>query len=117
MKRALFLIAISSLIYVLPISAQEIIVDNTHKLFVSGTAEIKAPADQASFSFSVAGYGETLRKAVGNANKKISDISKKLFTIGVKEKNLNTSRFYSGENEDGKAFLSSSKDFKAYALH
>jgi uncharacterized protein YggE len=101
--------------FIIPASqAQEKADDNMHKLSVSGTAEIKVPADQASFSFSVVGFGETLRQAVGNANKKISDISQKLFHIGLKEKDLNTSSFFSGENKGGKAFLSSSKDFKAY---
>jgi uncharacterized protein YggE len=92
--------------------SQEIKYDKINKLEVTGSAELKVPADQAHFSFSVLGYGSSLRQAVENANSKINDISKKLFTMGLKPKDLYTSNFYSGENIDGKAFLSSSKDYK-----
>lgn len=112
MKNIVLLIAALSAFFISSLSAQEKAEEYMNKLVVSGSAEIKVPANEASFSFSVVGYGETLRQAVGNANKKISDISKKLFKIGLKDRNLNTARFFSGENKGSKAFLSSSKDFK-----
>lgn len=84
-----------------------------HKLEVSGKAEILAPADQAVFSASVTGFGSTLRGAVEQAKNKAAQISKKLQNLGLKESCLQTSYFYSGENFGGKAFFSSTKDFKA----
>jgi uncharacterized protein len=84
-----------------------------NQLVVTGSAEIIVEADNASIDFSVIGYGESLREAVGKAKDKVSRISTKLISLGVKEKDLVTSYFSSGENYDGKAFLSSSKDFVA----
>jgi len=80
---------------------------------VQGTAEVKAPADQAELYFSVTGFGSTLRQAVERARVKVAAISQDLLAIGLLKKNLRTSRFYSGENTGGKAFLSSKKDYQA----
>jgi len=80
---------------------------------VLGTAEVKAPADQAELYFSVTGFGSTLRQAVERAREKVMAISQDLLAIGLVKKNLRTSRFYSGENAGGKAFLSSKKDYQA----
>ncbi|MEJ2052757.1 MAG: SIMPL domain-containing protein [Calditrichaceae bacterium] len=82
-------------------------------IVVDGYAVIEEPADFASFNFKVKGYGKSLSEAVKNAKEKINNISEKLFKVGLKEKNLFTSHFNSGENFDNKAFLSSSKDFVA----
>ncbi|MFH1195179.1 MAG: SIMPL domain-containing protein [bacterium] len=84
-----------------------------NQLVITGTAEIIVEADNASVDFSFIGYGETLREAVGKAKDKVTRLSSKLVSLGVKEKDLVTSYFSSGENFDGKAFLSSSKDFVA----
>lgn len=83
-------------------------------LLVTGSAEINAPADQAVFTYSVTGFGSSLRQAVEKARGSVSELSKRLFTLGLKPENLYTSNFSSGENNNGKSFLSSSKDFRTY---
>ena len=83
------------------------------KISVQGTVELREPADQASLSFSVQGTGSTLRQTVENANHTTRTIVDKLIGLGIKEKNIATSSFYSGENYGDKAFLSSSRDYKA----
>lgn len=88
--------------------------ENVHQLAVNGTAEMRVPADRAFFSFSVSGYGSNLRDAVAKASSKVGEVSKKLFNLGLRRGDLFTSNFYSGENPEGKPFLSSSKDFKAF---
>lgn len=88
--------------------------ENLHQLAVNGMAEMRVPADRAFFSFSVSGYGSNLRDAVAKASSKVGAVSGKLFKLGLRRGDLFTSNFYSGENPEGKPFLSSSKDFKAY---
>jgi uncharacterized protein YggE len=80
---------------------------------VQGSIELKLPADQASFYFSMKGVGSTLREAVGNAEKKTRVLVTQLIGLGVKENGIATSDFYSGENYGDKAFLSSNRDFRA----
>jgi uncharacterized protein len=84
-----------------------------NQINVVGTVEIRQLADQARLSFLVRGVGSTLRQAVGNADKNSKIVADKLLTLGLKEKDLSTSSFYSGENRGDKAFLSSSRDFQA----
>jgi Uncharacterized conserved protein len=86
---------------------------SSNQLIVTGKAEVLVSADQAAFSFSVTEFGPSLRAAVEKAKNKNKDISKKLLGIGLRERDLSTSYFYSSENFDSKGFLSSSKDFKA----
>lgn len=80
---------------------------------VQGSIELNEIADQATLNFAVKGVGESLRQAVENANKVTKSITDKLMALGVKEKNISTSSFYSGENRGDKAFLSSSRDYQA----
>jgi uncharacterized protein YggE len=80
---------------------------------VFGKAEVLASADQADLTFSVTGYGSTLRAAVDDAKEKTKAVSKELFAVGLKETDLKTSRFHSSENYGTKAFLSNKKDYKA----
>ena len=84
-----------------------------NQISVEGTVELKQLADKASLSFSVKGVGSTLRQAVDNADRNTKNVIDKLLTLGIKEKDLSTSSFYSGENRGDKAFLSSSRDFQA----
>jgi len=84
-----------------------------NQITVVGSAEYKVKANQATFYFSVKGVGSTLRLAVEQANAKTSDIISKLLALGIKRTDLSTSQFYSGENTGDRAFLSSSRDFKA----
>jgi uncharacterized protein YggE len=77
-----------------------------------GKVELKVPADYATVSFSITSEGESLRDAVNKAKKKVIKVTKDLFTLGLNEKNISTSRFYSGENFGGKSFFSSNSDFK-----
>lgn len=71
------------------------------------------PADRAKLNFTVKGFGSTLQEAVNVAQKKATDIVNQMLTNGIKESNLYTSRFTSGDNFEGKAFLSSSRDYRA----
>ncbi|HTY09524.1 MAG TPA: SIMPL domain-containing protein [Bacteroidota bacterium] len=84
-----------------------------NQIAVEGRVELKQLADQASLSFSVKGVGPTLRQAVDNADRSTKTVTNKLLSLGVKEGNLSTSSFYSGDNRGDKAFLSSSRDFQA----
>jgi uncharacterized protein YggE len=83
-----------------------------NQLTVYGSAILYTPADRANISFEVKGFGPSIQTAVDVARKKVSDIAGKLIEAGLKEKNLNTSTFNSGDNYEGKAFLSSQKDFR-----
>ncbi len=85
----------------------------TNYIFVQGSVELKEIADQASLSFNVRGVGANLRQAVENADKTTKTITDKLIALGVKDKNISTSSFFSGENRGDKAFLSSSRDYQA----
>lgn len=78
---------------------------------IEGYAILEIPADFASFNFTVKGTGKDLNTAVTIAKDKIKKITLGLFDIGLKNKNLNTSRFFSGENYKGRAFFSSNKDY------
>lgn len=85
----------------------------SNQISVFGTVELKATADLASFYLSVKGVGATLRQAVESADKKTKNITDKLAALGIRHQNISTSQFYSGENSGDRAFLSSSRDFKA----
>ncbi len=80
---------------------------------VLGSVELKERADQASVVFSMKGVGSTLRQAVENADKKTKGLTDKLIALGIKERDISTSEFYSGENFGDKAFLSSGRDYRA----
>lgn len=86
---------------------------SAHQISVLGSVELKEPADQASFTFSMKGVGSSLRRAVQDANTKVLSLTNKLLLIGLSAKDISTSQFYSGENYGDKAFLSSSRDFRA----
>ena len=84
-----------------------------NQLIVYGDAIIKAQTDIAIFTFAYKGVGASLDIAVNNAKNKIKQIIDELKKIGLNDKNFSTSYFYSGENQGDKAFLSSSRDYKA----
>jgi hypothetical protein len=83
------------------------------QIFVIGSIELKEVADQASFYFTIKGVGETLRKAVEDAENKSNSLSEKIIRLGIERNNISTSDFLSGENYGDKAFLSSSRDYQA----
>jgi len=83
------------------------------KITVTGSIELKEVADQASFSFSVKGVGNTLRKAVEDAENKAKKITERIILLGIKKSDISTSEFLSGENYDDKAFLSKNRDYQA----
>lgn len=87
-------------------------VNSNNQITVLGSVEINQKADQASFSFSVKGIGETLRQAVEVAERKTKSLTDKLIQLGIRTDNISTSSFFSGENYGDKAFLSSSRDYK-----
>jgi uncharacterized protein YggE len=84
-----------------------------NQISVQGSVELKEMADQAILCFTVKGVGVSLRQAVENADRNTKVITDKLIVLGVKEKNISTSSFYSGENYGDKAFLSSNRDYQA----
>lgn len=89
---------------------QQYLGDN--KLVIEGTSDIVVESDRASLSFSVFGFGSTLREAVIDAKTKISNATQILSKFDIPKRNISTSAFESGENFGGKAFLSASKDYK-----
>jgi uncharacterized protein len=86
---------------------------NKNQITVLGSIELKEIADEASLYFTVKGVGNNLRSAVEEAERKTKIIADKLMLLGIKKNNISTSDFLSGENNEDKAFLSSSRDFKA----
>jgi len=82
-------------------------------IHIEGKAKIDTVADRAYISYSVIGYGSSLRDAVKNAQLNNAAIAKKLMDKGIKKEWLETSNFYSGENGGDKPFLSSKKDYQA----
>jgi uncharacterized protein YggE len=84
-----------------------------NQISVIGSIELKEIADQSSFYFTIKGVGETLRLAVEDAENKSKILSEKIIKLGIKQNNLSTSDFLSGENYGDKAFLSSSRDYQA----
>ncbi|MBI4429111.1 MAG: SIMPL domain-containing protein [Ignavibacteriales bacterium] len=84
----------------------------TNQMIVYGTATIEKPADRAQITLSLKGFGPTLETAINETKKKVRDVTAKLFSLGLKESNLYTSSFNSGDNFEGKAFWSSSRDFR-----
>ena len=112
MTRYYFLLLSMSILFTSQLcNADDIPGDN--RITVFGKAEVSAPADRAKISFTVSGYGPSLRAAVDKAKEKIEGISSKLVETGLKKNDLNTSYFYSGENPGNKPFLSSKKDYCA----
>ncbi|NQU68212.1 MAG: SIMPL domain-containing protein [Candidatus Marinimicrobia bacterium] len=109
-KYTIFLIVIISLLYSSDNSNKEIVRDLFH---VEGTILSEVPADFASFQFTISGTGKDLRSAVDKAKGKVKEISSSLFNIGLDKSNLSTSRFFSGENIGGKAFLTDDRDYVA----
>jgi uncharacterized protein YggE len=91
----------------------QLLEQKTNYISVQGSVELKEIADQASLSFNVRGVGASLRQAVENADKTTKTITDKLIALGVKDKDISTSSFFSGENRGDKAFLSSSRDYQA----
>ncbi len=80
---------------------------------VEGSVLSEVPADFASFHFTVSGSGKDLSAAVAGVKRKVQKITDALFEIGLDERSLSTSRFYSGENFENKAFFTSNRDFIA----
>jgi len=85
----------------------------TNYISVQGSVELKEIANQATLNFSVKGVGASLRQAVENADKNTKIVTNKLIALGIKEKNIATSSFFSGENYGDKQFLSSNRDYQA----
>jgi len=83
-------------------------------LTVSGKVKIYAPADRATVSFDLSGTGSSLEEAFASVHAKTDSIVTQLTEIGLDQTNLHTSFFRSGENEGGKAFLSSKRDYKVW---
>ncbi|MCI0706205.1 MAG: SIMPL domain-containing protein [Ignavibacteriae bacterium] len=107
-----FILFVLAALGISAVQAQESAVVN-NQLVVYGTATVDKSADRAIVTFTVKGFGPSIQTAAEVARKKVSDIADKLFAVGLKEENLHTAHFNSGDNFEGKAFLSSSRDFRA----
>lgn len=83
---------------------------------VSAKAERRVTADRAEFQFTVQGLAESLGEAVEAATRGTDSVVLKLIALGVRKEQISTRQFTSGENRGGKAFLSSSKDFRAHII-
>ena len=83
---------------------------------VSAKAERRITADRAEFQFTVLGLGESLGEAVEAATRGTDSVVLRLIALGVRKEQISTRQFTSGENRGGKAFLSSSKDFRAHIV-
>ena len=77
-----------------------------------GTVELNVSADFATVAFSIKSKGSSLREAVDKAKERIEVITSAIIGMGIKEKNISTSNFYSGENVGDKSFFSSKSDYK-----
>lgn len=98
------------MILTVPISAK----DSTGAIIdVSATAERRVMADRAEFTFTVQGLGPSLGQAVESATRATDSIVTKLIALGIGKGRISTQHFTSGENRGDKAFLSSSRDYKA----
>ncbi len=104
--KLLFLVMISTTY----IFSQQYLGDN--KIVVNGESTTIVESNRAAFTFSVLGFGETLKEAIESARSKIKTASNIFAKYKIPGKNISTSVFESGENFGGKAFLSSSKDFR-----
>jgi uncharacterized protein YggE len=80
---------------------------------VSATAERRVLADRAEFTFTVQGLGSTMGLAVEASTRATDSIVGKLIALGISKDRISTRHFTSGENQGDKAFLSSSRDYKA----
>ena len=81
-------------------------------MIVYGTGSLDVPTNRANISFTVKGFASSIQAAVDTARRKVNDILARLITIGLQDKNFYTSSFNSGDNFEGKAFLSSRRDFR-----
>ena len=84
-----------------------------NRLVVTGSVEMRVPADHASFTFTAVGVGASLNQAFARARKQVDLIAATLYDIGLPKDNLRLSYFYSGENYDNRAFFSSKQDYRA----
>ncbi|HPT71691.1 MAG TPA: SIMPL domain-containing protein [Candidatus Cloacimonadota bacterium] len=83
-----------------------------HHLCLEATGKVVLKADKAVFSFTVIGYGPSLRDAVTNAKTKVAEVTTALNGIGIPDDNFATGSFTSGKSLSG-AFLSDKKDYTA----
>jgi len=111
MTRILSLFACSFIITVIVFAQQTNL--QQPQITVNGSVELKEVADQASLTFSVKGVGPSLRLAVQHATEKMEQLRTQLGEVGVGPNQFSTSNFYSGVNFGDKAFLSSSRDYRA----
>lgn len=87
--------------------------EDPHRLIATGSAEVSSSADNAAFTFEIAGNGSSLSEAIENTKNRVKTISESLFSIGLTRRNLRTSFFHSGENFNNRAFFTRNRDYKA----
>jgi uncharacterized protein YggE len=80
---------------------------------VYGVGAMEVPGDRAQLRFTVRDFGSTLGEAIDKTKQRVSEITAKLQALGLSDTAFFTATFNSGDNHEGKAFLSSSRDFRA----
>ena len=83
-----------------------------HHLCLEATGRVILKADKAVFSFTVSGYGPSLREAVTKAKAKVTDITAALNQLGLDNDSFATGSFTSGKSMDA-SFWSDKKDYSA----
>ncbi|MEZ5360122.1 MAG: SIMPL domain-containing protein [Candidatus Zixiibacteriota bacterium] len=94
------------------ISADDTKKNKPNSISVTGYVKVFAQADRATVQFDVKGEGSSLEQAFDRVSRKVDSIAARLYTVGLEQSELGTSRFRSAENEGHKAFLSSKRDYK-----
>jgi uncharacterized protein YggE len=92
--------------------AQSVPLERQKTITVYGAGTIERPANRAVISFAVKGFGPSIEEAVLATREKLNSVTTKLFAAGLTPENLVTSTLLSGDNFEGRAFLSSSRDFR-----
>lgn len=84
-----------------------------NQLITRGTASLTFPADRVQFAFGVKGVGPSIEQAVKQATGRAAQIIAQLRSIGIADTQIQTSRFNSADNPEGKSWWSSKEDFAA----
>lgn len=90
-----------------------LIYNEDRTITVFGEGIVDTLANVAFLSYSIKGFGSKFKDAVNSATKKNDEIIKKIASLGIPKKNIQSSSFYSGQNLSYKSLFSKSKDYQA----
>ena len=92
---------------------QTLIYKDARIITVYGEGIVDTIADVAYLTYSVKGFGSKFKDAVAEATQKNEKVVEKLVNIGLPNRNIQSSSFYSGQNYLYKPLFSKSKDYQA----